>query len=359
MSILAEGQSVGERYTIDVEIGRGGMQEVYRAQDELLRQVVAVKVPQDARVARKFRDSSILSSKVNHPSVAKTLDYFEDDAGRFYMVEEYVEGLDLRKITSRFERLDPHTAAYVLHHLARGVSASHRVGIVHRDLKPSNVMVVSGLGFEGLKITDFGIAKMAEQEVNEAVSGGAETTRRSTTVMGALAYLAPEVISSPHNPSMAADVWAIAAMVWELLVGVPPFGTGLVAIKEILSDNRPALPPRVGTHRQFGPLSRELADIILSSLRADPDERPTAAQLATRCDEICYLPPVRETGVVNSYPARSFGFIGADAGGEVFFHVQNVIGGRPKLGTRVWFTKFSGRPRPRAIPVVPLVGNAA
>ena len=126
-----------------------------------------------------------------------------------------------------------------------------------------------------------------------------------------------------------------------------------------MSDNQPVLPPRVGTHRQFGPLSRELADIILSSLRADPDERPTAAELAARCDEICYLPPVRETGVVNDYPARSFGFIGADTGGEVFFHVQNVIGGRPKPGTRVWFTKFSGRPRPRAIPVVPLVDNAA
>ena len=99
MSVLATGELVGERYTIEAEIGRGGMQEVYRARDKVLRRIVAVKVPQDARVARKFRDSSILSSKVNHPNVAKTLDYFEDDAGRFYMVEEYVEGVDLRKIT--------------------------------------------------------------------------------------------------------------------------------------------------------------------------------------------------------------------------------------------------------------------
>ena len=189
MNVLATGELVGQRYTVEAEIGRGGMQEVYRARDEVLERIVAVKVPQDARVARKFRDSSVLSAKVNHPNVAKTLDYFEDNAGRFYMVEEYVNGLDLRKITSRFERVDAHTAAHVLHHLARGISASHRVGIVHRDLKPSNVMVVRGLEFEGLKITDFGIAKMAEHEVDQAVSGGAETTRRSTTVMGALAYL--------------------------------------------------------------------------------------------------------------------------------------------------------------------------
>ena len=358
MSLLATGESVGERYTVEAEIGRGGMQEVYRARDEVLRRIVAVKVPQDARVARKFRDSSILSSKVNHPNVAKTLDYFEDDAGRFYMVEEYVEGLDLRKITSRFKRFDAHTAAHVLHHLARGVSASHRVGIVHRDLKPSNVMVVRGLEFEGLKITDFGIAKMAEQEVNEAVSGGAETTRRSTTVMGALAYLAPEIISSPHSPSKTADVWAIAAMAWELLVGVPPFGSGLVAIKEILSDKRPVLPGAISGHKQFGPLSCQLADVILSCLRPDPNERPSAVELAARCDEICYLSPVREIGVVIRYPARSFGFIEADAGGEVFFHVQNVVGVKPKLGTKVWFTKFDGQPRPRAIPVVPLIAES-
>ena len=357
MSLLGKGETVGQRYTVKVRVGRGGMQEVYRAHDDILRRIVAVKVPQDARVARKFRDSSILSSRVNHPNVAKTLDYFEDDTGRFYMVEEYVDGLDLRKVASCFRRFDAHTAAYVLHHLARGVSASHRVGIVHRDLKPSNVMVVGGLEFKGLKITDFGIAKMAEQEVNEGVSGGAETTRRSTTVMGALAYLAPEVISSPHCPSKAADVWAIAAMAWELLVGEPPFGTRLVAVKEILSDKRPVLAKSVSGHKQFGPLSRELSDVILSCLNSGPDERPSAAELAARCDEICYLSPVRETGIVVRYPARSFGFIEADAGGEVFFHVQNVVGVKPSRGTKVWFTKFDGEPRPRAIPVVPLIGK--
>ena len=312
-------------------------------------------MPQDARGSRGFRESSVLSSRVNHPNVAKTLDYFEDEAGRFYMVEEFIDGLDLRKVASRFKRSDPYTAVHVLHHLARGLSASHRVDVVHRDLKPSNVMVVGGLSFRGLKITDFGIARMAEQEVDEAVSGGNETTRRSTTVMGAVAYLAPEVIDSPHAPSKPADVWSIAAMGWEMLVGAPPFGTGLIAIKEILSDKPPALPSGVGSHKQFGPLSRQLAELILSCLQTDPDRRPTAAELASRCDELCYMSPVRETGVVLRYPKESFGFIERDAGGQVFFHVENVVGTRPEPGARVWFTAFAGEPRPRAIPVVPLI----
>ena len=303
MSLLTPSETVGGRYTVETEIGRGGMQVVYRAHDETLRRTVAVKVPQDAQSARRFRESSVLSSRVNHPNVAKTLDYFEDDNGRFYMVEEYVEGLNLREVTSRFKRSDPHTAVHILHHLARGLSASHRVGVVHRDLKPSNVMVMGGLKFDGLKITDFGIAKMAEQEVDRAVSGGDATTRQSSTVMGALAYLAPEVIDSPHSPSKLADVWSIAAMAWELLAGKPPFGTGLKAIRAIMSDEPPVLPRAVAAHNQFGLLSRQLADVILCCLRRNADERPTAADLAAHCDEICYLSPVRETGVVTNYPA--------------------------------------------------------
>ena len=354
MSLLSSGEIVGDRYRIEAEIGHGGMQEVYRARDDVLQRTVAVKVPQDARVARRFRDSAVLSAKVNHPNVAKTLDYFEDNEKRFYMVEEYVEGLDLRKVASRFERLDPHVTAHILHHLARGLDASHRVDVVHRDLKPSNVMVGGGLEFKGLKITDFGIAKMAEEEVNEAVSGGEDTTRRSTTVMGALAYLAPEVISDPHNPSKPADVWAIAAMAWELLVGSPPFGTGLLAIREIMNNKPPELPNHLSAHRQFGPLSRQLADVILSCLNSDPGARPDANELAACCDRICYQPPIRETGIVTAYRAQSFGFIEADQGGQVFFHVQNVVGHRPSVDAHVWFTKFDGHPRPRAIPVVPL-----
>ena len=73
MSLLQIGETVGERYVVKAEIGRGGMQEVYRVHDDVLQRIVALKVPQDARVARKFRESSVLAARVNHPNVAKTL----------------------------------------------------------------------------------------------------------------------------------------------------------------------------------------------------------------------------------------------------------------------------------------------
>jgi cold shock CspA family protein len=148
----------------------------------------------------------------------------------------------------------------------------------------------------------------------------------------------------------------VAAITWELLTGTPPFGTGLRAIPRLMSKQKPVLPDRVRSHPQFGALAREIGDIICSCLEYEPNQRPTAAALASRCDAVCYLPPVREVGTVNNYPASSFGFIKSDDGAKVFFHVRNVVfdGPRPPVGTRVWFTKFDGQPAPRAIPVVPM-----
>jgi eukaryotic-like serine/threonine-protein kinase len=360
VSLLATGAVVGDedRYVIEAEIGRGGMQEVYRAIDDKLQRTVALKVPQDARVARRFRESAVISAKVNHPNVAKTLDYFEDAATRFYLVEELVDGPNLRGITTRFDRFDPHAVAHVLHHLARGVAASHRVGVVHRDLKPSNILVEGGLAFRAVKITDFGIAKMAGEEIGNAVAGGDETTQSSRTARGALPYMAPEIIDQPRVPSPPADVWAIAAIAWELLTGKAPFGSGLRAVQAILSGVKPALASAITDHRQFGPLSQTVGDLMLQCFEQNPANRPSAQELAALCDDVCYLPLVRDVGVVENYVARSFGFIRRDGTPGVFFHANNVLGAPPAVGTAVWYSKFDGKPKPRAIPVVPMKPEA-
>lgn len=356
MSILNVGDRRGEdgRYIVEEEIGRGGMQEVYRALDRKLQRAVALKVPQDARVARRFRESAVISARVNHPNVAKTLDYFEEDDNKFHLVEEFVDGDNLRNVASRFDRMDAHAAAHVTHHLARGIAASHRAGVVHRDLKPSNILVAGGLEFRGLKITDFGIAKMAGEVIGDAVAGGDESTRSSRTAMGALPYMAPEVVERSRVPSPPADVWAVAAIGWELLTGHPPFGLGLKAVAKIVSGKKPSLPAQITAHAQFGPLAVSVRDILHRCFEQDPAARPTAEQLASLCDDLCYLPLVRETGVVQRYPVPSFGFITSHSGESVFFHVQNVLGPRPPAGAPVWYSKFGGSPSARAIPVIPM-----
>ena len=323
------------------------------ATDNILRRRVVLKVPKDTRAARRFHDSAVLSATVNHPNVACTLDYIED-GDRFYLIEEYVEGEDLKKVASKFARLDAHTTAYVLHHLARAVAASHRVDVVHRDLKPSNIMVAGGLSFAALKVTDFGIAKMAEHEVGEHV-GDDDSTAQSSTVMNALAYMAPEVLNAPHDVRKAADVWAVSAIAWQLLTGQPPFGSGLQAVTRILEGPHPTLDSAIAQHPQFGSLAGELAALVLKGMNRAVEKRPSASQLAGFCDRLCYLPPTRELGTVDRYPRNTWGFIRAAVGDDVFFHVQSVIGTRPKPGTTVWFTRFKGAPNARAIPVVPLV----
>jgi serine/threonine protein kinase len=112
-----------------------------------------------------------VSARVNHANVAKTLDYIEETQ-RANLIEEFILGKDLsRVLKENFARLDPLMAARVLHRLAKGLAASHHVGVVHRDLKPSNILAVGGERLEEVKITDFGIAKMAEEELAEAVEG--------------------------------------------------------------------------------------------------------------------------------------------------------------------------------------------
>lgn len=186
--------TLGGRYKVKAHIGAGGMQEVYEAYDLLLCRSVALKVPKNKSAEKRFQRSAIVSAKVNHPNVAKTLDYLEEGK-RAYLVEELVEGKDLSRVMREdMVIIDPMRTAYIFHRLAKGLAASHHAGVIHRDLKPSNVIAVGGSLLQEVKITDFGIAKMAEEEIADAVEGGDESLTASDTAIGALPYMAPEMI---------------------------------------------------------------------------------------------------------------------------------------------------------------------
>ena len=139
----------------------------------------------------------------------------------------------------RLSCLDPWSAAKVFHYLAKGVAAAHHAGVIHRDLKPTNVMVIGGYSLSEIKITDFGIAKMAGEELIEAAEGGSSTMTTSQTAVGALPYMAPEGIETPREVGRPADVWSVGAMMFHLLSGAPPFGTGLAAVRRILEACAP------------------------------------------------------------------------------------------------------------------------
>ncbi|WKL16793.1 serine/threonine-protein kinase [Comamonas testosteroni] len=332
------------------------MQFVYAAKDNVANRVVALKTPKNNSATKRFRRSAVVAAKVNHPNVAKTLDYVREGEKR-YLIEELIVGTDLSKALLRKTTfLDPYLVAKVFHHMAKGLAAAHHAGVIHRDLKPTNVMMVGDYSIDELKITDFGIAKMAEEELAEAAEGGGQTLSTSQTAVGALPYMAPEAIDTPKAVTQAADVWSLGAMIFQLLTGDLPFGSGLRAVQKIMEASKPKPPSFVSDNPQFSPLANELLEMTYACLQKDPAARPTADDLVARCGMLCYTVADRSEGIVRRIEHGAWGFIGTN-NGDVFFHRDSVFGPQPGLavGDRVIFSAYAGGGAPRAYPVLKAV----
>jgi eukaryotic-like serine/threonine-protein kinase len=329
---------VGERYAIIRFIGEGGMQEVYEAKDLSLARNVALKVPKNPSAMKRFNRSAVVSARVNHPNIAKTLDYLEEGEN-YYLIEELIVGKNLQEgLLQEVKILDPYLVAKIFHYLARGLAASHHAGVFHRDLKPDNVMIVGGFDLVQVKITDFGIAKMAEAEIANALVDDTSTLASSTAV-GAIPYMAPEMFDRDRNPDQPADIWALGALMYEALSGKKPFGSGLQAVPSILSKRMPQLPSCIGQNQQFKPLGEEIYQLILKCLNHDSEERLTADQLVEVCEGLCYPVVRRRIGIFHSKPEdKNFGFIRTDDGRKIFFHFASIYGEVPKIGDRVCFS---------------------
>ena len=353
MTMHATGDVIGDRYKVLDFVGEGGMQEVYRAKDRLLDRAVALKCPKNKSAAKRFQRSAVVSAKVNHANVAKTLDYVEE-THTSYLIEEFIDGKDLsRVLKEHVPYFDPLLAARVLHHLAKGLAASHHAGVIHRDLKPSNIMSVGGENLIDVKITDFGIAKMAEEEILEAIEGGGSSLTASQTAIGAVPYMAPEMVRSIRDADKPADVWSVGAMIFELMSGKKPFGAGLAAVGKILHGKIPAIPNIVTSNLQFKPSGDELYGLIQKCMKIDPAERPTADELVEHCENLCYPVAPREFGTVTSVNTSSWGFITPDAGKSVFYHIESLYGAnRMALNDRVWFGRHLGGGSDRAFPIL-------
>lgn len=343
---------IGGRYQVMQWVGAGGMQNVYAANDLIFKRKVALKTPKEGAALKRFQQSSVMSAKVNHENVAKTLDYIEDN-GSHFLIEEFVEGCDLAGLVPDvIPALPPSTCARLFHQLARGLAASHHAGVVHRDLKPSNIMVDGGHRFYNVKITDFGIARMAEAEIGEWAGPGKAGTTSSKTVLGAIPYMSPESITNFSTSSYPADVWSVGAIIYHMMSGEFPFQSGLVSIPAILSGKIPGL-PSIMSGLQFCGLGKQIYDIVLLCFEPDPSKRISAEGLINAIEPLCYAVDQFEYGQITRVNNNYWGFLRSDDGSEAFYHVDSFYNGAaPRVGQRVWFARHPGGGSDRAFPLV-------
>lgn len=353
--IHEDGTEINGRYVIERFLAAGGMQEVYIAKDQVLNRKVALKTPKNNSAAKRFEKSASLSARISNPYVAKTFDYFVSN-DRAYLVEELIFGANLDEVLHGVSFIfDPHLVAQAAHQLSKALDASHNVGVFHRDLKPNNIIVEETNGTLNFKITDFGISKLVEDELEKAVKS-MQSMQESSTMFGALPYMSPEVIYDPKAGTLASDVWAFGAILYRILEGTLPFGEGLAAIPNIVSGNLPAIPSKFSSLHQFSPVRLEIWEIIKECLKVDPLARPTASRLSERLSNLCYCSSPREIGIIQNYAQSEYGAYGfiQSKFRSIFFHRDSFFGDNIKVGQLVYFSSYAGLPRDRAHPVLPI-----
>ena len=274
------GTVIAGRYTLEAEVGRGGMGAVWRGHDEVLGRVVALKrigvgpggiTPDALRAEREAK----LAAKLNHANVVAVFDLI-DEEGQQWLVMEYVEGATLSDLVRRQGRLTPDEAAPILAHTASALAAAHGAGIVHRDVKPSNILVAS----DGqVKLSDFGIARTAADP----------SLTQTGLVTGSPAYLSPEVASG-DQATPASDVWSWGATLFHALEGGPPYQVGdnlLGALYRIVHEEPPRsqaagwLTPVLEATMTRDPAQRWPITAVQEFLEAGPGPAARATPVAT------------------------------------------------------------------------------
>ncbi|MFF7765022.1 protein kinase [Streptomyces massasporeus] len=256
------------RYRLDVEIGRGGMGEVWRAYDETLARAVALKLllPQDtdATATSRFRLEAQTAGRLNHPNVVGVLDFGEYD-NRLYLVMELVEGDSLAGVLNGSGALPAEQVADLAAQASAGLAAAHGQGIVHRDVKPANLLLDAN---GTLKIGDFGIARFLDDP-------GAALTATGQ-IIGTGLYLAPErALGKQAGP--ASDMYSLGCVLYQLLSGRPPFEADTaVALLHQHLDSAPVPPRELGV----AGLPPAFENYLLGLLAKQPEDRPTAQQAA-------------------------------------------------------------------------------
>lgn len=294
---LLEGRTkfnLGPYWMVD-SIGRGGMGQVFKAEHEVLRRVVAVKVlPRSkttpASVANFLQEIRVLA-RLDHPNLVRALDAGED-GNVSYLVTEYVPGTDLRKLVRREGAMSMEAAVGVISQVAAGLAHAHGQGLVHRDVKPGNVLV-----------TPDGHAKLSDLGLAGPLDGDAQEDSRFGKIVGTADYLSPDHVRAPWNPTPAWDIYSLGCTLYYAVTGKVPFPGGSIADKVRAHRELRPLDPR----RLNPTLTVAFVELLADMMAKDPSDRiQTAEAVIARLAPWLDMPAVAGDGrqeTVRAVPA--------------------------------------------------------
>ena len=269
--MTAQARLLGGRYQVGELLGYGGMAEVHRGRDLRLGRDVAIKMlrtdlARDATFQERFRREAQNAAALNHPAIVAVYDTGEEVSATGdrlpFIVMEFVNGRTLKEVLATEQRIQPRRALEIIADICAALEFSHRHGIIHRDIKPGNVMLTQN---GQVKVMDFGIAR--------ALASGATTMTQTSAVIGTAQYLSPEQARGEAVDARS-DVYAAGCVLFELLVGHPPFvgdSPVSVAYQHVREDPRP--PSHI--NREVPP---DIDAIVLKALAKNPLNRYQSAQ---------------------------------------------------------------------------------
>jgi serine/threonine protein kinase len=283
-SIKVIGTTLNQRFTLDKELGRGGMGAVYRATDQVLQRTVAIKVLRertDDQVGRKLRLEAQILARLVHDNVVRLYDFGEAD-GTYYFVMEEVDG---PSFVRRWKQIPLPERLRVIAQTADALDYAHHQGVIHRDVKPANVLLTS---LDQAKLSDFGLSLIADEI---QVSG---------TIKGTPHYMSPEQAKG-RRLDHRTDLYGLGVMMYECATGTPPFQGPSMAVMASHVNATPD-PPR----SRNPAISTGLEAFILRLLEKDPERRPSSgSEVAAAIRDLIANDPTLRDSSATGHPGDS------------------------------------------------------